>query len=187
MTLVRREPPYEGSVVPPERSKAQIEKLLLDHGAEGVRITTLRGGAVQVEFVIEVESKGVRSRFACRIDSPTIERHVKRMVKDQYGYATKKLVTERDMTAELRLMHWYIKSLVEAASYGLLSAERIFMSHILFALPEGGQATAGEIIERAVAEGRAPTVLGFSGESRPALKPAKPEAIDAEYRTEGSP
>jgi hypothetical protein len=41
------------------------------------------------------------------------------------------------MAAEMRLLHWYLKALLEAAQYGLMATEEIFFSHILFQLPDG--------------------------------------------------
>ena len=170
MTVARKEPPYESTTVPIERSKTAIEKLLMDYGAEGVRMTTMRNGTVSVEFILETEANGVRRRFFCRVDTPVIERKHQEMVKEPGRYfPEKKTVTERDPRAELRMVYWYLKALTEAATYGLMSAERTFFSHILFALPDGSQSTAGELAEQAIGDGRAPTVPGFGEATRPAL------------------
>jgi hypothetical protein len=150
VTVVRREPPYRDTHTPVSATRGAIEKLLLDYGAEGVRTTSLRDGTTHVEFVLETETGGVLRRFACRVGTPVIMR--------KRGGAH-----VRDNAAEMRMVYWYLKSLVEAASFGLMSAERVFFSHIVFALPGGGDATAGEIAERAIASGKALPVPGFGG------------------------
>ena len=45
MSILKRDPPYAGTTVPPETTWAQVEKLLLDYGAEAVRRTRVKGGA----------------------------------------------------------------------------------------------------------------------------------------------
>lgn len=187
MPIVRKEPPYEGSTVAPTLTRAQVEKLLLEYGAEAVRWTTMKDGSASVEFIIETATGGVAKRFACRISTPSITRTRKRLVKPYEGssYTEKRVVQERDQTAEYRLLHWYVKSLVEAASYGLMSVERVFFTHILFTLPDGTSTTAGEIAERAISRGQAPVVPGF--DAQPALPPPKEgqKAMDAEFRVTG--
>ena len=37
MSILKRDPPYAGTTVPPETTWAQVENLLLDYGAEAVR------------------------------------------------------------------------------------------------------------------------------------------------------
>ena len=142
--LVNKEQPYAQTEVPVERTKAQIERMLMDAGAEAVRITTMATGEVTVEFVLETEMHGVRKKFGVQLKSPLIER--------QRGSRYNKF-TERDYRAEIRMLHWYLKSLLEAAQYGLMSTERIFFSHIMFHLPDGSTATAGEMAAQALIGG----------------------------------
>ncbi len=182
VTVVHREPPYEKSPTPAERSKMEIEKLLLNYGAEGVRMTTMKDGRVMVEFVLETETGGTARRFACRVETPLIERERSRLVKEPGAYyAGRKTIIERDTRAELRLLYWYLKALVEASAYGLLSAERTFYSHIVFSLPDGTQATAGEVAEKMISEGKAPVIPGFGESARPALPGPRPEPQEAEF------
>lgn len=142
--LVTKEPPYAGSEVPVERTKAQIERMLLDAGAEAVRITTMASGEVTVEFVLETELSGIHKKFGVQIKSPLIER--------KKGTRYNRFI-ERDQKAELRMLHWYLKSLLEAAQYGLMSTERIFFSHIMFRLSDGSTATASEMAANALISG----------------------------------
>ena len=161
MSILKRDPPYAGTTVPPETTWAQVEKLLLDYGAEAVRRTRVKGGATIIEFVLTTDNGGVVNQFACQITSPTITRRRKGLRKNEWGGTQRGVVTTTDDAAAARLSLWYIKSLLEAASYGLVSAERAFMPFIKFALPNGGTTTAGEIMEQAIREGKAPTIGGF--------------------------
>ena len=142
--LVKKEQPYAQTEVPVERTKAQIERMLLDAGAEAVRITTMATGEVTVEFVLETKVGGIQKKFGVQLKSPLIER--------ERGTKYNRF-TERDQKAEVRMLHWYLKSLLEAAQYGLMSVERIFFSHIMFHLSDGSTATAGEMAAQALIGG----------------------------------
>jgi hypothetical protein len=69
-----------------------------------------------------------------------------------------------DMAAEMRLLHWYLKALLEAAQYGLMATEEIFFSHILFRLPHGTYATASEMAGQALASGNPAALPGMKRE-----------------------
>ena len=175
MTLRKLQAPYEGTTVAPSITKAQIEKLLLEAGAEAVRWTTGKDGSSVLEFILETDAQGVQRRFGVQIKSPTIIRERRRMVKEPGWYsAQKKLVHERDNAAEARMVHWYVKSLVEAAQFGLASVEQIFASHITVSLPSGETTTVGEVMEKSVRTGRLPTIEGFD-QAGPALPPPPEE------------
>ena len=184
MTIKMREPPYEKTTVASSVTKAQIEKLLLEAGADAVRWTTGKDGSATLEFIIETQVEGVHRRFGVQIKSPTIIREHRRLVKEPGWYsAQKRLVHERDNAAEARMMHWYVKSLVEAAQFGLMSVEQVFASHITVSLPSGETTTVGEVMERSVRTGRLPTIEGFD-QARPALPPAKDEKRGAHQDAE---
>lgn len=168
MTFRRSEPPYEDTGVAPSRTWAQVQELLAGYGAEAVRITQTMGGVTTVEFILATSTGGVERRFVCSVTSPVIVRERRRLIKDSGGYSHRETVHEKDPAAEARMTYWYIKSLLEAASFGMMSVERVFMTHIKFALPDGSTVTAGEVMERAIGEGKAPTVQGFD-QMRPAL------------------
>ena len=131
MSIIKRDPPYAGTTVPPETTWAQVENLLLDYGAEAVRRTRVKGGATIIEFVLTTDNGGVVNQFACQITSPTITRRRKGLIKNEWGGTQRGVVTTTDDAAAARLSLWYIKSLLEAASYGLVSAERAFTVLIL--------------------------------------------------------
>ena len=179
MSIARREPPYAGTTVPTETTWAQVEKLLMDYGAEAVRKTRMKDGGTTIEFVLTTDTGGVQQRFACQITSPMIIRKRKGMVKNEWGGTRRGIVTTTDEAAAARLSLWYIKSLLEAASYGLVSVERVFMPFIKFSLPDGRTTTAGEIMERAIQEGKAPTIGGFD-HYVPALPEKKAQVIDVQ-------
>ena len=150
--LKRKDPPYSGTEVPAARTESQIKQMLMDSGAEAVRITSTNMGEVTIEFILETEIQGVQKKFAVRLKSPEIYRTRGRKYQK---------IAMRDVNAELRLLHWYTKSLLEAAQYGLMAVEEIFFSHILFTLPNGQTATASEMASRALVEGKQAALPGL--------------------------
>lgn len=152
--LKPRDPPYRGSQVAPERTKSEIEKMLFTAGAEAVQITSTANGDVEVQFILETEVQGIRKKFAVRLRTPEIFRDRNRGGR----------IHERDRTAEMRMLHWYLKSLLEAAQFGLMAAEEIFFSHILFKLSDGSTATASEMAAQALIGGSPAMLPGVNQE-----------------------
>lgn len=164
----RKEPPYAGTTIAVEKTWAEIERLLMDYGAEAVRRTRLKNGSTTIEFALTTDTGGVTKQFVCQITQPTITRKRRRKVNNQWGRPITTVVNEDDDAAAARLTHWYIKSLLEAAAYGLMSVEKVFMTHIKFQLGDGTTTTAGELMERSMVDGKAPTISGFD-HAQPAL------------------
>ncbi len=137
--------PYEGTVIDADKTQAEISTLLDKYGAIGVQWTTLRGNR-KLEFIIEVEVKGIQRELAIIYEPPPIE--VKR-----------KGVRSVDWNLSMRLLYWHLKSKLEAISYGLVSAEREFSSNIKMRLPGGQTGTVGDILESAIANEKLDNLL----------------------------
>lgn len=164
--ITRREPPYTGTQVAPERTKAEIEMMLRKYGAEGIQWTDTRDGGSWrsvLRFLVEVEVQGVRKKIGIEVSPPAVS-----MRKRMGGR-----VVNTDATPQaMRILYWWLKSKLEAVSYGMDSAEREFMSHILYSLPgKGGPRTVGDIVEEAIVKGTPLSLLpGQEREERPRLK-----------------
>lgn len=161
----QKEPPYTGTIVSPERTLSQIQQLLLDYGCEAVQVTRDQHGRVEVQFAVEVEVQGVRRKIAVRVEPPLLATSKGR------GYSK---VTTADPARSYRLLFWYLKSKLEAVSYGLASAEREFFSQVLVALPGGESATMGELAEESLVKGGPMFLPGVSLDKRPRLPEPKP-------------
>jgi hypothetical protein len=160
-----KEPPYTGTVVAPERTLSQIQQLLLDYGCEAVQVTRDSMGRVEIQFAVEVEVQGVRRKVAVRVEPPLLA------VTRGRGYNK---VTTADPARSYRLLYWYLKSKLEAISYGLVSAEKEFFAQVLVALPGGGSTTIGDMAEESIVKGGSMFLPGISLEKRPQLPEPKP-------------
>ena len=124
--------PYAQTTVAPERTQAQIQRLLYDYGVEGVQWTTVRtqlGEQLELKFVVR-DQKG--SAYTARVRPPTIIQHRR---EEEFRQA-----------ASLRLMYHWLKSKLEAISFGLVSFEEEFLSNIAGKLPSGQEVTVGDLL-----------------------------------------
>jgi hypothetical protein len=164
-----KKPPYLDTSVNADRTYAEIQRMLLDAGCEGVQVTRTAIGEVTIRFGLEVEVQGVRKRIGCELRPALLAQR-----KRQHGtYGS--LVTTTNEAATARLAWWYLKSKIEAVQYGLVSAEREFFSQILVALPEGGTGTIGDMAERSVMNGGQVILPGLDMDRRPRQLPAGSE------------
>lgn len=123
--------PYYDTVVPPERTQAEIAKLLYEYGAEAVRWTTTRAGQSQIEFVLKMQSTGATQQcITVRVSPPIFA----------------KRDGSHNQAQSMRLLHWWLKSKLEAVYYGLTTAESEFLAEIVGALPDGSSSTIGDLI-----------------------------------------
>ncbi len=155
-----REPPYEGTVVSAERTLSQIQEMLLQYGCEAVQVTRMADGRVQIRFVIEVEVQGVQRKIAISLEPPLLATTKGR------GYSK---VHVANPARSMRLAYWYLKSKLEAISYGLVSAEREFFSQVMVSLPDGSQGTVGDLAEQSILKGGDMYLPGVTIGKHPAL------------------
>lgn len=166
--------PYEGTKIDPYKSMAEISRLLENAGALGIQWTSLfNENKVSVAFILDTEIDGVQKQFTAKIDAPYF-------AESKRIYNPKTLRTEKTIipnwSRSLRIMFWYIKSKIEAVQYGLVSAEREFLSNIAFRLPSGMETTVGNLIGRKAVDG----TLALPGASEPQTEEEKRRAIDVE-------
>jgi len=51
-----------------------------------------------------------------------------------------------NLNQSLRLLYWYLKTKLEAISFGLVSVEHEFLSDIVYRLPDGTEKTISEVM-----------------------------------------
>lgn len=160
--MKRRKHPYEGTEIAPERTQVEITRLLKDFGCEGIRWTDMVGETPLLEFIYEIEIEGVRKKVGVRTQAPRIER------KDK-----QRRIRARPAES-MRLLYWWIKSELEAVTYGLKTFEEVFLSEIIVSLPDGTSTTFGETVKDIITKGEAPAFEKL-GEKKVMMLPEQKE------------
>ncbi len=151
MMLTPKKVPYSTTESDPDRTMIEIEKLLRGYGVESVRWTKeYAKNHVSLEFLVEVEVKGVKKQIAIQVEPPPLAQKRRTWDPKVGRYA---VVWAPNWAQSLRLTFWWIKSKLEAVAYGLTTVEKEFLSQVMVNLPEGGSKTVGELIGVKVVEG----------------------------------
>ena len=132
-----RNPPYQDTEVPYERTKAEIEFLLKSYGVKGIRWTALEGQEDLLEFVIEAEVAGVRKQLGIAARPPHI--YIKKKLHGQ-------IVNTENINQEYRLLFHWLKSKIEAVVWALSTVEKEFLSEVRIKPPDGRSSTIGEVV-----------------------------------------
>jgi hypothetical protein len=161
--------PYSGTTIPPERTKADIEKMLRAHGIQDIMWATYRGETA-LRFIWNLTVKGVEKEIMFEFKPPVIP--AKKRVWT--GMKTERINVTLDATA-YRLLWHYLKNKLEAVKWGLESMEKEFLSHAVVSLPNGGTTTVGERIDDVLETVRSPALE---------YRPEKKNVVDAEANVE---
>lgn len=132
--------PYYNTTISQEQTKAEMEKLLKDHGIKDIQWTTYKG-QTELKFLHRIQIKGVEREIGF-VFRPPIILIPRRQYDSKFNRYVKVNVPHDAMS--YRLLWWYLKAKLEAVEYGLETVEKEFMSHILVSLPDGSQSTIGE-------------------------------------------
>lgn len=146
--------PYKGTTIPPERTKAEIEKLLKKHGVQDIQWTTFKGETM-LRFLWKVTVKGVEKEIMFEFKPPVIQ--AKKRVFSRTDQRNIKAIVQLEATA-YRLLFWYLKNKLVAVEFGLESMEKEFLSHAVVSLPNGQETTIGESIEAVFETVRSPAL-----------------------------
>lgn len=128
--------PYSNTTVPIEKTKAKLEKLLKSYGVKKV-VWASDDNEEVLMFEVLVEVKGVKHGRAYQIKPPHIL-----LTKRQYG----RLVHTENRNQEWRLVFHWVKTKLEAVTWGLSTIEKEFLSETAMQLPDGTVTTVGERI-----------------------------------------
>ena len=151
--------PYEHTIIPPERTKADIEKLLNEHGIKDVQWTSYHG-ETRLRFIWKLTVKGVEKEIMFEFTPPRIE--AKRRIWSQNDNRTIKATVQLRATS-YRLLWHYLKNKLEAVRWGLEDMEKEFLSHAVVSLPDGREYTVGEHIQEVYETVKSPA-LGYKPE-----------------------
>lgn len=144
--------PYSNTTIQPERTKADITKLLEDHGIKDHDWMSYRGRTT-LKFIWALEVKGVQKEIMFMFSPPEIPSN-KRVWT---GSRTERVSVNLIATA-YRLLWHYLKNKLEAVRWGLESMEKEFLSHAVVSLPDGSVTTVGEKIEDVYEAVRSPAL-----------------------------
>jgi len=144
--------PYSGTTIPPERTKADIEKLLRNNGISDILWATYHGETA-LRFIWHLTVKGVEKEIMFEFKPPVIP--AKKRVWT--GMRTERINVTLDATA-YRLLWHYLKNKLLAVRWGLESMEREFLSHAVVSLPDGSSTTVGEHIQDVLETVRSPAL-----------------------------
>jgi hypothetical protein len=153
--------PYSDTTIPKERSKADIEKLLTDHGVQDIQWTTYKG-STSLRFLWHLTVKGLEKEIMFQFTPPVIT--AQKRIWSQTDQRNIKATVQLDNTA-YRLLWHYLKNKLEAVRWGLESMEKEFLSHAVVALPTGQETTIGEQIAAVYETVRSPA-LAYKPESK---------------------
>jgi hypothetical protein len=135
----------EGTTVPAENSRAEIEKILVRFGADQFGYGTKDGAAV---IVFRAQSRHVRFMLPL----PT--------AKDRFNTPDQR---EKEVRRRWRSLVMCIKAKLESVATGIETFEESFMAHVV--LPNGMTIAehAKPLIEQAYTDGKMPPLLSFGG------------------------
>jgi len=139
----------EGTAVPAERSKAEIERTLTKFGADQFGY-----GWREAAAVVVFRAQGRHIRFI--LPMPT-EADIKAMRSVD--------AKDREVRRRWRALNLCIKAKLEAVATGIETFEESFMAHVV--LPDGRTMAEASIpqIAQAYKDGKMPPLLGFEGRS----------------------
>lgn len=149
---LNRKPPFANTAIDPDKSRSEIDNMLQDFGCEAVNWTTdWKNNKVELKFVMTTEIEGVQRKFLVDITPPTFaSKHRswnKLTGRNEEVYAP-------NFAQSMRLLFWWLKSKLEAVTYGLSTAENEFLSQVMTQLPSGEVTTIGKMVVGDMASGK---------------------------------
>lgn len=124
--------PYHATIVDPENSKAEINKLLVKYGIKSKQWTELEGVGDQLKFIFAAEVQGKEIKVSVKFDIPEI----KCLIRGSVANVPKRVL--------YRMFYYSLKSLLETTQFGILKKEDVFFSYIVTQLPDGTESTVRE-------------------------------------------
>ena len=131
---------YKSTTISPERSKADIDKMLKDFNIK-TRAWITKDNEDVLFFEWKVDVNGVLKDIAFELRPPEI-REIKRVWNEKTSRYEK--INARNDAVAYRLLFNYIKNKLEAIRVGMVSVENEFMAHIKFSLRDGTSTTLGQ-------------------------------------------
>ena len=123
---------YKNTVVPVERSQAEIRKLLTEHGAQEFAFGEATDELGQVVHGVTFTHRGLRVRLhvALKIDPREIDRKLQRARSKSRAEFTAE-ATEAEARRVWRVLAHNLKARMVAVEEGLETFEEAFLSHVV--------------------------------------------------------
>ncbi len=148
---------YKSTTISPERTKADIDKMLKDFGISNRAWITKDGDDILLfEWVLDLN--GVQKKLNFELRPPEIRQQ--KRVWNQKTSRTEKLNVRNDAVA-YRLLYNYVKNKLEAVRVGMVTVENEFMSHITFSLRNGSSTTMGQELASLMFSGKIQNALDY--------------------------
>ena len=144
----------ENTSVPVDRSKAEIEKILMKYGAQDFAYMTKKEMAA-----IAFSAHGKRVRFLLPLPDPNDEKFQTTPTGRQRNNSTSSQAYEQEIRRRWRALALAIKAKLEAVDTGITTFEQEFLAHIV--LPNGKTVAEEAIpaIEQAYRTNKMPALL----------------------------
>ncbi len=166
---------YKSTTISPERTKADIDKMLKDFGIANRAWITKDGEDLLIfEWMLDIE--GVQKRITFEIKPPDIRQQ--KRVWNQKASRTEKVNVRNDAIA-YRLLFNYIKNKLEAIRVGMVTVENEFMAHIKLSLKDGSSTTLGQNFVQLMAGNHLQNALEYRERQPPRNVTNEPVVIDA--------
>lgn len=151
------------TVVSPEKSRAEIERLLLRYGASQFMYAT-KPEAAAIAFTCH----GRHIRFVLPMPRTDEKRFTHAKPRSRYGYEQKRselqarAAWEQEVRSRWRALALVIKAKLEAVESGIAEFEDEFMAHIVLPSGETMSQHARPLIQRAYESGQVPPMLSWT-------------------------
>ena len=155
----RKRAPYSDTLVPPEKSKSEIEQLLRDYGADGVQWTELfRENKLELRFILTPDAG---KPFIVKLSPPPFLAPRKTWNAEKGKH---EIIQAPNWAQSLRLLKTYLKAKLESIAFGLRDVEEEFLADTIVRDRAGQERTVFEAVHIAI----------DSGELKRALPPGHP-------------
>lgn len=172
MSQKSKAPLYKSTEIPPERSRADIDRLLKDFGVS-TRAWLTKDNQDVLVFEWIVETPGGRRALNFEFRPPRVEQTKK--VWNQKLSKLEPRIVQNDAIA-YRLLLNYIKNKLEAVRLGMVTVEAEFMAQIKLNLPGGSSTTLGAEIVGLMVDRKLENALEYQ-EPRQAPRNITPQEV----------
>lgn len=175
MPLLKVRPPYSGTTSDPDKTIADINRLLRKYGINDYQWTTLWDqNLIELKFMIEnAGSDGKLRKIGIKVAPPVFK--AKRRTWD--AKKGRNVAIELPNYAQaMRLLYHWLKIKIESVAFGLKAVEEEFMSDLIIRLPDGRESTVGKVFKPRITDGV--TTLP----SLPSRDEPEDHVVDAEYK-----
>lgn len=178
MALLKVKPPYRDTNLDPEKTIADINKLLRKYGINDYQWTTLWDqGIIELKVMIETAAPGGKLRkIGIKVNPPIFKAKRRTWDAKRGHYVAQELP---NYSQAMRLLYHWLKIKIEAVAFGLKEVEEEFMSDLIVRMPDGRESTVGKAFKPQITNGVA--TLPQLG----ATEDHDDDVVDVEYK-EGS-